>query len=277
MTIAFAMECFENELLSVEDTDGIELRFGNGEAVVQMVEKIGHREGIGNLLAEGSLRAAKQIGRGAEAFAVQAKGQEYPMHEPRLKRGMAIGYSVSPTGADHCHSLHDTGLVNPDEEGFTQDAGLRAMGVLEPVPLESLGPDKVRASLYHATRKIADNCLCLCLFVPWSPEEQVRMVQAATGWDVSSIELFRVGERAMALARVFNAREGFGPEDDHLAQRSYEPTTSGALADGGIDPDTLQDAMHTYYAMAGWDAETGVPTEVKLQELDVGWASAYLP
>ncbi len=277
VTIAFAMECFENELLSVEDTGGVELRFGNGEALVKMVEMIGRREGIGNLLADGSLRAAQTIGHGAEEFAMQAKGQEYPMHEPRLKRGMAIGYAVSPTGADHCHSLHDTGLVNPDEEGFTQNGGLRAMGVLEPVPLESLGPDKVRASLYHTIRQITINCLCLCLFVPWTPEEQVKIVQAATGWNVSSYELFRAGERALALARVFNAREGFGPEDDRLAERSYGPTTGGALADGGIDRDALRSAMHTYYAMAGWDPETGVPTEAKLNELDVGWAAAYLP
>ena len=277
VTIAFAMECFENELLSVEDTGGIELRFGNGEALVKMVEMIGKREGIGDLLAEGSKRAAEKIGNGAEAFAVHAKGQEYPMHEPRLKRGLAIGYAVSPTGADHCHSLHDTGLVNPDELGFTQNGGMRGMGVLEPIPLESLGPDKVRASLLHSLNAAAGNCLCMCLFIPWSKKELLQLIEAATGWDVTTYELMQLGDRAWTLARLFNVREGFRPEDDMLAPRSYTPTTSGALADGGIDADDLQAAMHTYYAMAGWDKATGIPTAEKLHALGVGWAVEYLP
>ncbi len=85
-------------------------------------------------------------------FAVHTKGQAYPMHEPRLKRGLAIGYAVSPTGADHCHSLHDTGLATPTEEGFNPNGGLRGMGVLEPVPLEDLGPHKVRATMYSPDR-----------------------------------------------------------------------------------------------------------------------------
>jgi len=277
VTIAFAMECFENGLLTLEDTDGIELRFGNGKALVQMVEKIAHREGIGDLLAEGTMRAAQKIGRGAERFAMQVKGQEYPMHEPRFKRGLAIGYAVSPTGADHCHSLHDSGLVNATEEGFLPHNTLRAMGVLEPMALESLGPEKVRATLYNTIAAVMNNCLLLCLFIPWTLEEKVALVQAATGWDVTAYELLKVGERAWTLARVFNTREGFGPKDDHLAERSYGPTTSGALAEGGIDPKALKEALRTYYGMAGWDKETGVPLPEKLHELDVSWAVKYLP
>ncbi len=277
VTIAFAMECFENELLSVEETGGVELRFGNADAVVKMVEMIGKREGIGDLLAEGTRRAAAKIGNGAEQFAVEAKGQEYPMHEPRLKRGLAIGYAISPTGADHCHALHDTGLVNPDEEGFTQNGSLRALGLLEPIPLESLGPQKVRATMLQTLLQVRNNCLLMCLFVPWEAEELVQLVRAATGWNVTAHELLQVGARAFTLARLFNIREGFGPEDDHLAPRSHEPKISGALSDGGIDPDELEDAMHTYYAMMGWDKETGVPTPETLHALDVGWAVDYLP
>jgi len=277
VTVAFAMECFENGLLTLEDTGGIDLRFGNGAALVQVVEMIGRREGIGDLLAEGSLRAAEKIGGEALKYAVHAKGQEYPMHEPRLKRGLAIGYAISPTGADHCHSLHDTGLVNPGADGFAADAGLRTLGLLEPIPLEDLGPAKVRASLYHTVRSLAGNCACLCLFVPWSTDEQIRMVRAATGWDFSVYEHQKIGERALTLARLFNTREGFGPQDDRLAPRSYEPTTSGALAEGGIDPEALEAAMHTYYGMMGWDRETGIPSREKLAELDVAWAEVYLP
>jgi aldehyde:ferredoxin oxidoreductase len=277
VTIAFAMECFENGLLTVEDTGGIDLRFGNGDALVQVVDLIGRRKGIGDLLAEGTMRAAEKIGRGAAQYAVQAKGQEYPMHEPRFKRGMAVGYAVSPTGADHCHSLHDSGMVSADEDGFQTNGGLRSMGILEPIPLESLGPDKVRAATYHAVRMVAGNCLCICLFVPWNIAEQVQILRAATGWDVSAYEYYKLGERALTLARIFNVREGFGPQEDRLAPRSYGPTTGGALAEGGIDPQELKEAVHAHYAMMGWDRETGVPTREKLWELDIAWAEAYLP
>jgi aldehyde:ferredoxin oxidoreductase len=277
VAIAFGMECFENGLLTLQDTGGINLRFGHGDALVKMVERIGRRQGLGNLLADGVKRAAAQIGRGAAQYAVEVKGQEYPMHEPRHKRGLAIGYAVSPTGADHCHSLHDAGMTSADENGFQPDDGLRSMGILEPVPLESLGPDKVRAFTYLTIKEVAGNCLCMCLFVPWSMAERLQILEAATGWDVSAYEYLKAGERALALARIFNIREGFGAKDDKLALRSYGPTTSGALAEGGIDAEELDKAVHAYYAMMGWDRETGVPTREKLWELDIAWAEQYLP
>jgi len=199
------------------------------------------------------------------------------MHEPRFKRGLAIGYAISPTGADHCHALHDIVTVNAGPDGFLANEGLRSLGLLEPMPMEDLGPAKVRATMYNTVRSIAGNCACLCLFVPWSTDEQVQLLRAATGWDMSVYELYKVGERALTLARLFNAREGFGLQDDRLAPRSYGPTTSGALAEGGIDPAALEAAMRTYYGMMGWDRETGIPSRAKLEELDVAWAEAYLP
>jgi aldehyde:ferredoxin oxidoreductase len=277
VTVAFAMECFENGLLALDDTDGIDLRFGNADAMVQMVEKIGKREGLGDILAKGLLPAAAEIGQGAERYAVHAKGQAQPMHEPRLKRGLAIGYALSPTGADHCHSLHDTNMVLPDENGFQQNGALREMGILEAMELESLGPEKVRATIYHSISSIAQNCLTICFFTGWSLRELSDMVQAATGWDVSEYELLKVGERAMTLARVFNMREGLTVEDDQLCPRSYSPTQGGALAEGGIDMEELREAVHMYYGMMGWERETGVPTVEKLHELGVGWAVEYLP
>ncbi len=277
VTIAFAMECYEEGLLTREDTRGIDLRFGNGEAMVQMVEKIARREGLGDILAEGLLPAAAKIGEGAERFAVHAKGQAQPMHEPRLKRGLAIGYAVSPTGADHCHSLHDTGLASADEDGFLFREGLRAVGVLEPLELESLGPEKVRATIYDSMTSIMHNCLTMCIFPGWSLGDLTDMVRAATGWDVSDHELVKVGERAMTLARAFNMRAGLTAQDDRLCERSYSPTRGGLLSDGGIDEEALQQAMHTYYVMMGWDRETGVPYPEKLHELGVGWVAEYLP
>jgi aldehyde:ferredoxin oxidoreductase len=277
VAIAFAMECYEEGLLTEEDTDGLDLRFGNGDAMIEMVEKIAHREGLGDLLAEGLVPAAKEIGGDSIMFAVQTKNQAFPMHEPRLKRGLAIGYAVSPTGADHCHSLHDTGLVEPDEDGFIPNGRLRGMGIMEAMELESLGPEKVRATIYNSMASIMINCLTMCSMPGWDLEDLADMVRAATGWDVTEYELLKVGERAMTMARAFNMREGLTIDDDRLSERSYGPTQNGALSDGGIDREELREALHTYYSMMGWDKETGVPTVEKLEELGVGWVAEYLP
>jgi len=277
VNIALAMECFENGLLTLEDTDGIELCFGNGDAVVEMVGRIARREGLGAVLAEGPAEAAAQIGGDAHRYAMHVKNQAYPMHEPRYKRALAIGYAVSPTGADHIHALMDDRLMLEDDSGFLAHGMLRSLGVLEPMALESLGPEKVRASVYYTTAMGVINCLPTCLFVNWSIDEEVALVRAATGWDVSNFELLKVGERALTLARVFNVREGLTAEDDHLPERSFGPTTSGALANAGIDREELRAAVHTYYGMMGWDRETGIPLPEKLHELGVSWAVEYLP
>jgi aldehyde:ferredoxin oxidoreductase len=277
VTIAWAMEAFEKGLLTLEDTGGIDLHFGNGESLVKVVELIARREGIGKLLAEGTKRAAAQVGHGSEMFAVHSKGLEYPMHEPRLKRGMAIGYAISPTGADHMHSLHDTGTVGSGPDGLQAMAALRELGVLDPVPLEDMGPAKARATMYNSTLAVADNCLSMCAFLPYTMEETAAIVKAGTGWDVTSYELMKVGERALNLARVFNMREGLTAADDTLAPRSRQPTASGALSNAGIDIEELNETIHFTYEMMGWDRETGFPTAGKLEELGVGWATQHLP
>lgn len=275
--IALAMEAFENGLLTTEDTGGMELRFGDADVMLDLLHKIAHREGIGDLLAEGTLDMANRLGGDSWRYAMHVKNQALPMHEPRFKRALALGYAVSPTGADHMHSLHDAGLENPDAQGFLAQGTLRAMGLLEPVPLESLGPAKVRLHRYQTSDRALQNCLLLCNFVPWTIDERVELVRAASGWDVSAIELFKVGERALALARVFNLREGLTVEDDRLPERLYGPTTSGALAKGGVDREELQEAVHLFYGMMGWDPASGAPTQGTLEDLSIGWALKHLP
>jgi aldehyde:ferredoxin oxidoreductase len=200
------------------------------------------------------------------------------MHEPRFKHGIAIGYALSPTGADHAHSLHDTaGIATWDENGFVGRALLRGMGLLEPSPLDSWGPEKVRAALYHTINRVLNNCLLMCSLLSWTLQDQAQIVRAATGWDVSDLELFKVGERALTLGRVFNVREGLGVKDDWLLERSFGPATDGPLARGGVERQQLRQAIHAYYEMAGWDRETGIPECGKLCELDVSWAIDHLP
>ena len=150
------------------------------------------------------------------------------------------------------------------------------MGVLEPMPLESLGMDKVRATAYNSIRSVVNNCICICMFLPFSMQEKVDLIKAATGWNIGEFELVKVGERALNLARVFNVRAGFGPEDDVLAPRSNTPTADGPLSETFIDPDDHRKAINNFYGVMGWDMETGVPTIGKLMELDVSWAADFL-
>ncbi len=271
-TIAFAMECYEKGLISKEDTNGIELTFGNAEAMVKMVEMIGKREGFGDLLAEGAARAAKKIGKGSEQYAMVIKNQELPLHEPRFKQGMGIGYGVSPTGADHCHSIHDTGFASRsvDFERF------QAYGFLEPLPAQELSDQKARLFYYEGMWRYTLNILVTCLLVRWSPDKLAEVVNAITGWNTSLFELHRAGERAATLARIFNLREGFTAADDTLPDRIFEEFTDGPLAGVGVDREAYEQAMATYYGMMGWDA-AGIPTHPRLVELNIEWTKPLLP
>jgi aldehyde:ferredoxin oxidoreductase len=266
VTISFAMECFEHGLLTKEDTDGMDLSFGNAESMVKMVELIGEKSGLGALLAEGVKRAAEQIGNGAEEFAVHVKGQEVPMHDPRLKRGEALGYAVSPTGADHVHNIHDTFLYPKLPKSYN------SLGVLEAVPIEDFGPKKVRLYKYVGEWRTLNNFLVMCLFTPWNVTQKVEIVRSVTGWNTTAFELMKVVERGNTLARIFNLREGFTEKDDWLPPRFFKPKTSGALSKTSVNPEDLQKAKLLYYDMMGW-TEQGIPKKSKLEELDIAWAA----
>jgi len=270
VSIGFAMECYENGIFTDKDTNGIKLNFGNAEAVVKMVEMIAKREGLGNILAEGVKRAAEKIKNGADKFAMHVKGQEIPMHEPRLKQGLGVGYTVSPTGAEHMANMHDTLIASK-----TAIAVHSAIGILEPLKIDDLGIKKVRALVYYTNWQNLLNALLMCYFVPWDYVDIPEIVRAVTGWYTSTWELMKVGERITTMARAFNIREGFTKKDDWLPNRFFQPHTSGALSETAIKPDELKNAIINYYKMMGWDDE-GIPTKSKLGELDIDWVSQYL-
>jgi len=273
VSIAFAMECYENGLLSKEDTGDLDLRFGNAEAMVRLVEMIGKREGLGDLLAEGVKRAAAQIGGGAEQYAQHVKGQEVPMHEPRGKKGLALAYATSPTGADHMEAPHD-----PFYAGFHPESvgGFGPLGLIESLDPLDTGPEKVRAFYYTQQVFNLYNAIGLCDFVgiplgPFPLDQLVRYVKAVTGWDTSLWELLKAGERSANMARVFNVREGFSPKDDRLPDRLHRELEGGALKGERITPEEFERMLQLYYGMAGWDSKIGAPTEAKLTELDLLW------
>jgi aldehyde:ferredoxin oxidoreductase len=269
VTISFAMECFEQGLITKEDTNGIDLSFGNAESLVKVVELIGERRGIGDILAEGSMRAAESIGDGAEEFAVHVKGQEVPMHDPRLKRGEALGYAVSPTGADHVHNIHDTILWPAMPEKY------KSLGLLKAVPIEDFGPKKVRLFKYVAAWRSLDNCLVMCRLPPWSVQQKVEIVRSVTGWNTTAFELMNVSERAINLARVFNLREGFTAKDDSLPPRFFKPKRNGVLSKVAVDSEEFDKAKAIYYQMMGWNQQ-GKPERATLYELGIGWADDEL-
>jgi aldehyde:ferredoxin oxidoreductase len=271
VAIAFAMECFEHGILTTKDTDGVELRWGDGEALIAMIHKIARREGIGDVLADGVKRAAERIGKGSERFAMHVKGQEVPMHEPRGKASLALHYAVSPTGADHMEAAHDASYLDLGKPGHM----LEPLGLIEPMDMEDLGAGKVRAFYYTQAVFSIYNCVGMCDFIGMPIGDLVfpklrDFVGAATGWNTSLFELFKLGERANTMARVFNLREGFTAADDTLPERMFEPLENGVRKGQSIDREELRQALLTYYRIAGWDDE-GVPTPAKLHELGLGW------
>lgn len=271
-TVAFAMECFERGILNEGDTSGLKLSFGNASAMLQLVDMIVRREGIGDVLAEGVARAASRIGKGAEEFALHVKGQEIPMHEPRYKQGIGIGYAISPKGADHTYSIHDNLYTSegPALESF------KALGVLEPLALDDLSPAKVRMIAYHTCWNHLLDCLVLCNFIAFNHRQIEDLVNGVTGWNSTAWELMKVGERCLAMTRAFNIREGLGKKDDVLPQRFFTPLPSGPLEGVGINRDKFDQARETFYSMMGWDKMNGVPSLGKMQELGIEWVSNYL-
>jgi aldehyde:ferredoxin oxidoreductase len=278
-TIAFAMECFERGLITLKETDGVDLSFGNADAMVEMIERIAHRSGFGNLLAEGVRRASQEIGQGSSQFAMHVKGEELAMHDPRGKVGVALGYATAETGADHVVSYHDTVIVNPDSITFK---GVPPLGITEPIPARELSPRKVAA--YHILENWSSlgRVIGLCYFGPvprsFIQADQVQMaVQAATGWDLSIKDLLRIGERATNLARIFNIREGYSRQDDKLPERLFTPLENGPLTGVSISKTDFEQGLSDLYRAKGWDSVSAAPTPERLRELDIEWAIDLLP
>jgi len=192
------------------------------------------------------------------------------MHDPRGKKGLALAYALSPTGADHMEAPHD-----PLYAGFhPQGHPMGPLGLIEPLDPLVLDAKKVRAFFVTQQLWSAYNSVGMCDFVgaPLNGLEMepfVAYINAVTGWNMSLYELLKVGERNNTLARVFNAREGFTPADDVLPRRLYEGIGNGALKGRTIDPDEFIAARRTYYEMAGWDPDTGRPLPTKLAELGI--------
>jgi aldehyde:ferredoxin oxidoreductase len=274
-TIAFAMECFEKGIIGIEQTGGLELRFGNANAMLEVLRQIVENRGpLGALLSQGSARAAKAWGPLAEECLITVKDQEAPAHMPQAKKSLSVIYAVNPFGADHQSSEHDwmyeEGVASPLYLGRLAELGLK-----NPPEAGSLGAEKVRfAALTHIFYSILDT-LELCQFVwgpAWTlygPSEMVDLVNAVTGWQVSLDELMEVGERRLNMLRQFNAREGFTRAQDRLPKKFFKPLGgAGPTAGVALDEKEFEAALDTYYGLMGWTRD-GLPTPAKLAELGI--------
>src|SRR5687768_2169532 len=233
-TIAWAMEAKAKGLL---DDQGLGLAFGDGRSLLRAIEAIALRRGVGDLLAEGSLRAAQTLGPAAVDLTVTVKGQEFPAHMPQHKRSLGLIYAVNPFGADHQSSEHDSMLEDGASDLYM--GRLKDLGVSQTIKPFSLGDDKVHFALRTQQFYSALDSAALCQFVwgpAWTlygPAETVDMIKAVTGWsDFTLDELMTVGERRLNMQRMFNAREGLTRADDKLPKKFFKalagtgPTTS---------------------------------------------------
>ncbi len=274
-TIAWACNCFEEGLIGLKETDGLELRYGNAEAMVKLTEMIGRREGFGDILAEGSARAAASIGRGTDELVVAVKKQELPAHMPQVKRSLGLIYAVNPFGADHQSSGHDPiYAAYPDR--------MAELDLRDPQDDRVLNEEKVR---FAFRTQLAYSCLdtfgiCQFVFGPaWQLYAMSRLaaaIEAIAGWTLSVEDLLRIGERRLNLLRSFNAREGVGRDMDVLPQK-LQKELSGGKSDGlSVTSEEIEKAKDMYYALAGWNVESGFPQRERLEELGLDWVADQL-
>lgn len=272
VSIAFAMECTERGILSRDDTDGLDLRFGNVDGMIAMIRKIAFCDGFGAVLAKGVKGASREIGKGSEPYAMHVKGLEAPLHDPRGKYAVGFSFALSPTGADHIEAPHDTSFV---ADNALLDA-IKPLGEIEPMSATEMGPRKV-CQFAHTQQVFSFfNSVGVCNFaaVPYSAYTLpmiADLVGAVTGWETSLFELLELGERGVAMARMFNVREGLSPIDDGLPDRFFEPLEEGRPGEKRLDRKAFSEGLRLYYEAMGWDPKTGIPTDGRLAYLRLEW------
>ncbi len=274
-TLSFAMELTEAGILDSHVTDNLDLRFGNAEAVLTMIENIVHRRGFGNTLAEGTRRAAESIGHGAARYALHVKGLEMVPFEPRSQTNLALGYATAPIGPRYDICEHDWDFDTQVGWDHTLNFS-RPLGILERVPMEYLGPEKVKNFKALQTLWSGADALDMCIFAIaptrlLNLHRMVDLVRAITGWNSSAAEIMRWGERRNHLMRIYNNREGLGPQDDTLPDRFFEEPIDGGIKRGvRLDRARFQEMIRVYYEMVGWD-EKGVPRPATLYDYELEW------
>lgn len=249
--IGFIMECFERELISSRETEGVEIRFGDREASLAAIEMMAYRQGFGDILAEGVKAISERIGKESNQFAMHVKGMEFPAYEPRGAFGSALSYAVSPRGACHRRAWP------PAKE---------ILGNYPPYTVE--GKAEMVKGLYD------ENCILHSLlvcdmpakFIPLSHDDYSKYFEAVTGEPVSKEDFRVIADRIETLIKMFNVREGFTRKDDALPYRTlHEPLPDGPAKGQFIGEENLNRMLNEYYELRGWD-RLGIPREETLKK-----------
>lgn len=261
-TIAFSMECYQKGLLTDEQTGGMEIEFGNPGLVIDLIGKIARREGIGNLLAEGTKVLSGIVGQGSERFAMQVKGLELPAYDPRAAKITGLGYVTANRGGDHITAFVQGPTFIDAPFLIVDDSRIEDPFLAN--------PEEARVVVDLENALTMFDCMGACKFmgILLLAEDFVELINAATGWNYTVTDFRRCGERNFNLMRLFCVREGITRESDTLPKRLMEePLPDGPAAGEVISQETLERLKDAYYALRGWDRTTGIPTPEKMQEL----------
>ncbi len=260
-TIAFAIECFENGILTTDDTDGLELTWGNSKAIIELVKKIIKREGIGDVLADGCKIAAEKIGKNSEKYAMTSLGSEIAMHDPRIFKSLAFTYAFDPTPGRHTAAsidFIDIGPIDKFQKGLTLPKGWKKNEKL-----------KVKGQKLTTCFHQAISSAGLCMFsTQFGPYPFLDLVNSLTGWDMTVDEILKVGHRIQTLRQAFTLREGIDIAKNELPGRvtGHPPNEKGPTKGISIE---YKDFYKKYCEEMGWNPENGYPLEETLKDLDL--------
>lgn len=254
-TVAFAIECFENGILTKEDTDGLELRWGATDAIIELINRIGRRQGIGDVLADGVAKAAERIGNGAEKYAIAIAGEELPMHDPKLNPEYYTTYKLDPTPGRHTQY---EGSARPE---WGIPPRIRDKAVAEGRGVHHKGASE----FMHVV-----NATGMCQFImSAAPNNRIpEWINLTTGWDMTHEEALKAGERIANLRMAFSIREGDIVTKRKVPGRAVgnPPLEAGPHAGFTLDTQTLE---REFLEACDWDLETAKPSRRKLEELDL--------
>jgi aldehyde:ferredoxin oxidoreductase len=256
--ISFCMEAYEKGLITKKDTGGLKMEWGNGDALLEMIEKIANRQDIGKLLGEGLIKAAKEIGGNSCEFAIHVKGLDFPAHDPRGKVSVALGYATSNRGACHLQAFtHD----------FEDGTCIPDLGYKETLDrFEIKGKAKFVVDFQHLMSMFDSlHCCKFIVFGGMTVEPLVKVLNLVTGWDFSKEDFLKTGERIFNLKRLYNVREGISRKDDTLPPRILTHPRGGGAGD---NLPYLNKMLYEYYQIRGWD-EFGIPTKDTLKRLEL--------
>ena len=277
-SISFAMELFQRGIITTKDTDGLELSWGNEEATIKMLRKIAFREGFGDVLAEGSLRAARIIGKGAEYYSMTIKGLELMAPDPRsCSKSTFLGFITNPRGGDDLKSTHGSGAdrYNPnwwvDEFDMFEDVKEKIYG-MPPQEFSSIWEGKALYCRWYEDLRSILNTLGVCLYASGNlvlgPTYLAKLFSTCTGWDTTPQDIMKFGEKSFTLLKAYTARQGLTRKDDFWPERFYTETLPEGPAQGAIlSRDTTEQLLDEYYGLRGWDKTSGIPTREKLIQL----------